>query len=64
MSEPVDLRYLGFHWGQAYLVSYWQGRWRAARKDDSTTLRADTAEDLLELIRADYAARPVPRRAP
>ena len=63
-EEPVDLRYLGCHWGQAYLISYWHGRYQAARKDDGTILAADTAEELLGLIRADYARNPVPRPRP
>jgi len=62
VSENVDLQYLGWHWGQAYLVSYWRGRYQAARKDDGTMLTADTAEELLLLIRADYARKPVPRK--
>jgi hypothetical protein len=35
--------------------------WIAQRTDDNTTLRAGTPGELLDLIRLDYAARPVPR---
>jgi hypothetical protein len=61
VSEPADLAYLGFHWGGPYRVGYRAGKYRAVRADDGTELSADTAEALLEKIRADYAARPVPR---
>ena len=35
---------------------------QARRRDDGTVLTADSADALLDLIRADYAARPVSRR--
>jgi hypothetical protein len=38
-----------------------RGRYEG-RRDDGTVLTADTADALLDLIRADYAERPVPRR--
>ena len=37
-------------------------RYEARRRDDGTVLIADSADALLDLIRADYAARPVSRR--
>ena len=59
------------HYGDAYDVTYPRdGLWLAVRRDDHGTLKARTPFDLLDLIRADYAARPVPvprpraRRAP
>lgn len=61
MSEPVNLGYLIFHWSDAYQVSMRRGRYEAIRRDDGTVLDAGTADGLLEKIRADYAARPVPR---
>ena len=39
-----------------------RGRYEASRRDDGTVLTADSADALLDLIRADYAARPVSRR--
>ncbi len=38
--------------------------WLAVRRDDHQTLRAGKPGELLELIRKDYFARPVPRRWP
>ena len=38
------------------------GTWTAQRRDDRAVLRSDSAASLLELIRADYAERPVPRQ--
>lgn len=62
MSEPVNLAYLIHHYDGAYRVNMRRGRYEAARRDDGTVLTADTADALLDLIRADYAAHPVPRR--
>ncbi len=47
MSEPADLAYLCHHYGEAY---------------DGTVLTADSADALLDLIRADYAVHPVSRQ--
>jgi hypothetical protein len=38
------------------------GRWIAQRRDTPETLRAESAVELLEKIRADYTRRPVPRQ--
>ena len=62
MSDPVNLAYLCHHYGEAYEVKMRRGRYEAHRRDDGTVLTADSADDLLDLIRADYAARPVSRR--
>ena len=62
MSEPADLAYLIHHYGDAYEVSMRRGRYEARRRDDGTVLTADSADALLDLIRADYAERPVSRR--
>jgi hypothetical protein len=57
----VDLGYLIHHYGEAYDINMRRGRYEARRRDDATTLTADSAAELLELIRADYAAKPVSR---
>jgi hypothetical protein len=62
VSDPGALADLRHHWGEAYEISYRLGQYRAARRDDGSVVRADTAGELLELVRADYAARPVPRK--
>ena len=62
MSEPVNLAYLCHHYGEAYEINMRRGRYEARRRDNGTILTADSAEALLGLIRADYAARPVSRR--
>ncbi len=62
MSEPVNLAYLCHHYGEAYEVNRRRGWYEARRRDDGTMLTADSADALLDLIRADYAERPVPRR--
>lgn len=62
MSEPVNLAYLWHHYGEAYEINMRRGRCEARRRDDGTVLTADSAEELLGLIRADYAERPVSRR--
>ena len=58
----IDLAYLVHHYGDAYLVNMRRGRYEAERRDDGTVLDAGTAEELLGLIREDYARRPVPRQ--
>jgi hypothetical protein len=62
VTEPIDLAYLCHHYGEAYEVNMRRGRYEARRRDDATVLTADSAEDLLEKIREDYRAHPVPRR--
>ena len=64
MSEPVNLAYLCHHYGEAYEIKLRRGRYEARRRDDGTMLTADSADGLLAAIRADYAARPVPRDLP
>jgi hypothetical protein len=62
VSEPVDLAYLIHHYGEAYEINMRRRRYEARRRDDGTVITADSADGLLDLIRADYAARPVSRR--
>jgi hypothetical protein len=62
VNEPIDLAYLCHHYGEAYEINMRRRRCEARRRDDGAVLTADTAEDLLEKIRADYAERPVSRR--
>lgn len=57
---PLDE--LRWHWGEAYLIEFLDGRWVAQRRDSHATVSAENADGLLVLIRADYNARPVSRR--
>jgi hypothetical protein len=53
---------LDWNWGSAYRITNPEpGVWLAQRRDDRTTLRAESAEELSDMIQADYAKRPVPR---
>jgi hypothetical protein len=61
VSEPVNLPYLIHHYGEAYEINMRRGRYEARRRDDGSVLTADSVGALLDLIRADYSARPVPR---
>jgi len=63
VHEQVTLWSLRDHWGQAYYISTnrSQRRWTAVRRDTRTLLEAVTPEGLLDQIRADYTASPVPR---
>jgi len=64
-SESADntwtLGELRHHYGSAYTITGEGSVWRAVRKDGKGTLRTDSANALLDLIRADSAASPVPR---
>jgi hypothetical protein len=60
-DEPLDE--LRHHYGSAYAISHPEPDvWLAQRRDTRETLRAESATELLDLIRADYAAHPVSRR--
>lgn len=60
-AGPLDE--LRWHWGGAYLISYFEPDvWLAQRRDNGQTLRADNPVDLRELITADYTAAPVSRQ--
>ncbi len=60
-EEPLDD--LRWHYGEAYLIEYFPGpdRWVAQRRDSHATISTGSPDGLLDLIRADYAAHPVPR---
>ena len=65
MSEwwmaPLDE--LRWHWGGAYLISFFEpDNWVAQRRDNREMLRADNPVDLREKIVADYTAHPVSRQ--
>jgi len=64
VNDTGALEDLRHHWGEAYKIGWRAGRWRAVRRDDGSAVSADTPGQLLELIRADYAARPVARDVP
>ena len=49
--ELVDLRW---HWDEAYEIT-WDGRFRARRLDGTGSVDAETAFELNELLRDDYA---------
>jgi hypothetical protein len=59
-DDPLaELRH---HWGSAYAICHpGPDVWVAQRRDDRQALRAASPEALREQIRADHAARPVPR---
>ena len=57
--ELEDMRW---HWDEAYKIGSQDSRFRAGRLDGRGSLEAGTAQELRDLIRADYAERPVPRR--
>jgi len=60
-----DLQDLQHHWGSAYMITKPEPDvWLAVRRDDHGTLRAGKPDELRDLIRTDYFARPVPRRWP
>lgn len=54
---------LQWDWGEPYLIAGAAGHWVAQCRDDKRTLAASTPDGLRELIREDYAERPVPREA-
>jgi hypothetical protein len=49
------------HWGTAYEISAHGAEWIAARRDNRKALTAGSARELLDAIRRDYRANPVPR---
>ena len=56
-----DIAELRFHWGEAYKITWSDGRFRADRLDGLGHLEAATKAGLRRLIVDDYLKRPVPR---
>jgi hypothetical protein len=61
VTDGAALDDLRWHYGEAYLIELIGGRWIAQRRDSHGTVSAGSPDRLLDLIRADYAADPVPR---
>ncbi len=60
LTDLADLRH---HWGGAYNIQHIGDTWLAQRLDKSrATVSAKTPDGLLEAIRLDYQAAPVPRQ--
>lgn len=61
MLNPIDeaaLRDLSWHWDGAYTFAVVDDTWTATPADSPTgILTADSASELRELVRADYAER-------
>jgi hypothetical protein len=61
--ERIQLSGLRLHWEEFYQLSTSDGVWLAARLDDQAVLlTADSAADLRDQMREDFARRPVPGR--
>jgi hypothetical protein len=60
-DATTPLEDLRWHWGEAYRIDHYGLVWIAPRRDDRSTLRADSPEELRQAMIADYTARPVPR---
>ena len=56
-----ELQSLRYHWGEAYELDLDNDEFVAARRDNGRELRAKTAEELRDLILADYSENKVPR---
>jgi len=57
-SDESSLRDLAFHWEDAYAFAIFDGVWTARPAGDPAgTLTADSAHELRELVRRDYAER-------
>ena len=60
-ADAAALDDLRWHYGEAYLIELIGRRWVAQRRDSHATMSASSPDELLGLIRTDYAAHPVPR---
>lgn len=61
-GDEASLRDLSYHWEGAYGFAVIDGVWTATPAGDPAgILTADTAFDLRELVRADYARQHPPR---
>ena len=64
-QTETDLDYLRWHWGDAFVITRVAGGiWKAERKDTHKVIRAKSAVALLDKIRDEYSAKPVPRQEP
>jgi hypothetical protein len=61
MCDQRQLASLRYHWQGAYRITCYRGVWLAIRNDTHESLTAESADELLRLIRADYRRKPVPR---
>lgn len=63
-SQDPALDDLRWHWGSAYLIHHLgPDLWLAQRRDHSrAVVKAEDPETLRERIKADYEAKPVPRK--
>jgi hypothetical protein len=60
MWEQHDIDMLRRHWGDRYAITHYPGgKWMAVW--GASVLVADTAEDLIVAIRADYEKRTAPK---
>ena len=60
-DKPLDE--LRWHWGDAYLIHFFEpDTWVAQRRDSHETMSADSPVVLRERITAAYTARPVSRQ--
>jgi hypothetical protein len=60
-ARNAALNDLDFRWGEVCDLAVTRAGWVAKRLDNGRALVADSPEELLELIRADYEAEPVSR---
>jgi len=60
-EAPLDD--LRWHWGDAYLIHFFEpDHWVAQRRDSHQTLRSHSPDGLRDLIYQDYTAHPVSRQ--
>jgi hypothetical protein len=57
-EQELDLTGMAWHWGEVYSIAMQEGAWRATWKaDPQAVLTANSADELRDKIRADYAQR-------
>jgi hypothetical protein len=60
VNTDLALGALRFVWGNAYDITYSSGWWLAARQDGlGGGLLAETPDEIIQLMREDYALKPV-----
>jgi hypothetical protein len=63
-AESWALAELRHHYGEAYHLEVWGGRWRAKRRDGKGGwIIRDSVDELWEAVRDDYRRDPVSRDA-